>query len=457
MSLARIVFMRCNYMGIKSTLWVILFFFGVFVQAQPTQDGVVVDKIIAKIDDYIILKSDLERSYLDYLSQGKPRSEAAKCQLLESLVVNKMLVARAEIDSVEVLDVEVFSNLEQRMARIIQSVGSEEDIEKAYGKTVGQIREELFDVIKEQMLVQRMQSQLTSDMKVSPAEVRRFFKKIPKDSLPYFSTEVRVAQVVLEPEAGKSQKEKVRQQMLSIREKIVSGASFESMARRYSEDGSAANGGDLGYYKRGELAPAYEASAMTLEVGELSQPIESTFGFHLIELLDRKGNSFRTRHIIIIPKPSNEDYSKTENFMDSLRNKILIDSASFQTIAKEHSDDQFTSSNGGYFSDQQTGSLSVSVEALDPGIFFAIDTMKIGDLSKPMRFQQQDGSYAYRMLFYKDKTRPHLANLNDDYQKISTAALSSKKNKRLNEWFLEAREGVFIEIDPDYDHCGLEQ
>ncbi|MEQ9232074.1 MAG: peptidylprolyl isomerase, partial [Cyclobacteriaceae bacterium] len=390
--------------------------------AQPSQDGIVIDRIIAKVDDYIVLKSELERSYLDYLSQGSPRSEEAKCQILESLVVNKMLVARAEIDSVSVEDFEVNSNLDQQMSLIMQNVGgSREELEKAYGKTMEQVRAELFDIIKEQMLIQRMQSELTSDMEVSPRDVRKFFNKIPKDSLPYFSTEVKVSQIVKKPEPNSGQVEKVRQQMLSMREQILSGTSFASLARRYSEDGSSNTGGDLPFYKRGEVAPEFEASAMTLNEGELSMPIKTQFGFHLIQLIERRGNTFKTRHILMSPKPSAEDFAKAESFLDSLRTQILADSIKFQKAAKEYSDDQYTASNGGYFADAQSGSLSVSIDELSPDIFFAIDTMQVGGISKPFRFQQQDGSYAYRILYYKAKVPPHLANLEDDYQKIAAA------------------------------------
>lgn len=435
-----------------------LILLGFLATAQPSPDGVVVDKIIAKVDDYIVLKSDLERSYLDYLSQGRPRTEQAKCEILQSLIVNKMMVARAEIDSVEVLDVEVNSNLDRRMSTIMQQVGgSREELESAYGKTLEQIRSELFDAIKEQMLIQRMQQELTSGIQVSPAEVKKFFKKIPKDSLPYFSTEVKVAQIVKNPEPSEGQVEKARQQMIDIRSRIMSGsATFASMARRYSEDGSANQGGELPIYRRGEVDPAYEAASMTLEPGVLSEPIRSQFGFHLIEVIWRRGNTFKTKHILVTPKPSAEDFTRTEGFLDSLRTVISADSIEFQAAAKEHSDDQQTSSNGGFFSDAQTGGLRISVEALAPDVFFAIDTMKIGNISKPIRFQQPDGKYAYRILYYDDKVAPHLANLEDDYQKIAAAALNSKQNDKLNTWFLEAKEGIFIEIDPDYDNCNLE-
>jgi len=423
--------------------------------AQESPEGVVIDKIVAKVDDYIVLKSDLERAYLDYLSKGNSRNSQAKCQILENLVVNKMMVAKAEIDSVVVSEQEVISNLDRRMNIIMQNIGSKEEVEQAYGKSLEEIREELFDPIREQLIIQKMQSELTADIEVSPAEVKKFFEQIPRDSLPYFSTEVKVAQIVKKPTPSQSQKERVRQQMLEIRERIQSGASFGSLARKYSEDGSAAKGGELPYYSRGEVAPAFEATAMTLKEGELSQPVESKFGFHLIKLIDRKGNTFKTKHILITPKPSDQDFQDAKEYLDSLKTRIMEDTITFEAAAKEYSDDQATSSNGGFFSDQQTGSLDVSVDNLDPNIFFAIDTMDIGTISRPMRFQQPDGSYAFRILYYKDKTPPHLANLEDDYQKIATAALNGKKNQRLNKWFLEAKDEIYIEVDPEYDDCRL--
>ena len=425
--------------------------------SQSSPDGVVLDKIIAKVDDYIVLKSELERSYLDYLQQGRVRSEQAKCEILESLIVNKMLVARAEIDSVLVQDAEVQNNLQRRIEAIMQSVGgSRKQLEEAYGKTIEQIESELFEAIKEQMLVQRMQEEITVGMEVTPREVKKFFGRIHRDSLPYFSTEVQVAQIVREPKPSATQVRRAREKIMEIKELIEADVStFETQARRYSEDGSANQGGELPIYKRGEVDPAFEAAAMTLEPGVLSEPVESQFGYHLIEVIWRRGNTFKTRHILVTAKPAVEDFLLAEDYLDSLRTQILNDSIEFQAAAKEYSHDQITSSNGGFFSDQQTGSIRVAVEALSPDIFFAIDTMKIGAISKPMRFQKQDGTYAYRILYYKEKIPPHLANLDRDYQKIALAALASKRNEKLNTWFLDAKDGIFIEIDTEYDHCNL--
>lgn len=417
--------------------------------------GVVVDKIIAKVDDHIVLKSDLEMAYLEYLSRGEFRESNAKCQILEQLVVNKMLVAKSEIDSIEVSDVEVQSELSRRMDYMISQIGSQEEIEKYYGKSIEQLEAELFESIKEQLVIRRMQQEITADLKVSPADVKRFFNKIPVDSLPFFSTEVEVAQIVKEPKPGKKQKEEVEKLMHEIRGQILKGTPFAQLAQQYSEDpGSAARGGELPFYKRGDLAPEFEATAMTLEEGELSAPIETQFGFHLIELQQKRGNTFKTRHILISPKPSEKDISNARNFLDSLRTAIINDSIDFQSAAKEYSDDKNTSSNGGFFQDSN-GANRVSVEQLDPTIFFTLDTMTIGTITDPEMFQQPDGSTAFRILYYKSRVAPHQANLKQDYQKIANAALNDKQNRILSRWFEEARDDVYIEVDPEYDHCNL--
>ncbi|MEQ6167969.1 peptidylprolyl isomerase [Ekhidna sp. MALMAid0563] len=440
--------MRLRFIAISAAL---LFTLPSFAQ----NNEVVIDKIIAKVDDYIILKSELERSYLDFLSRGEMRGSNAKCQILQQLVVNKMLMAQSEIDSIFVDDSEVNSNLDRRMSVMAQQFGGEEAIEKAYGKSLEQIRAEIFDNIKEQLTIQRMQSELTSDLKVTPAEVKKFFKNIPQDSLPYFSTEVSIAQIVKEPEPGKTQKDKVRNLMLDIRSQLESGIDFAVLAKKYSQDpGSAANGGQLGFYSRGELAPEYEAAALSMKPGEISMPVETQFGFHLIQLQEKRGNTYKTRHILITPQPNQDDFKKAENFLDSIRTMIQLDSITFQAAAKEHSDDQATSSAGGFFQDE-TGALRIPAEQLDPNIFFTIDTMKIGNITKPIRYQKQDGGYAYRIIYYKNKISPHQANLDIDYQKIANAALARKKNAKISEWFEKARGNVFIEIDPEYDYCNL--
>ncbi len=416
---------------------------------------VVIDKIVAKVDDFIVLKSDLEKAYLEYLSRGEFRGSNARCQILENLVVNKMLVAKSLIDSVEVADEEVQAMLTQKIDYLVSQLGTVEELERYYGKTMEQFEEELFDLEKEKLIIQRMQGEITSDLKVSPAEVKKFYNNIPRDSLPYFSTEVTAAQIVIIPEAGKEQIDRARDQLNDIRSRIQSGESFDALARQYSEDpGSGSKGGQLPFFKRGDLAPEFEATAMTMKPGELSRPVQTDFGLHLIELQERRGNTFRSRHILLIPKPSQKDIEGSRDFLDSLRREILRDSISFEDAAKEYSDDQMTSDNGGFFTDQ-AGSDRVPIDQLDPNIFFTLDTMQVGRVSKPIEFQQPDGTTAFRILYYKAKVPPHQANLRQDYQRIARAALEAKKANILNEWFDSARGDVYIEIDPEYSSCNL--
>lgn len=428
----------------------------IWAQGASAQQNLVADKIIAKVDNNIILKSDLEKAYLQYIANSQARvGSQLRCQILESLVINKLMVAKAEMDSVVVSDEEVTSNLNNRMNVFISRIGSEERIEEFYGKSIEQFKAELRDEVKEQLVVQKMQTTITKDIKVTPSEVKRFFNSIPADSLPYFSTEVSLAQIVKVPSVNKAQKETVRQRLLNIREEIMNGADFEEMARRHSEEpGAASSGGNLGFQNRGSLVPPYEAAALRLKPGEISQPVETEFGFHLIQMIERRGNLYNTRHILLRPVSSTLDIEEARNYLDSLRTQILNDSISFEKAAKEYSSDQETAISGGFFLDA-TGSPRVPVGELDPSLFFTIDTMKVGSITKPLTFRMEDGKEAVRILYYKSRIRPHEANLKDDYQKIAMAAENEKKNRVLNEWFDRAKGDVFIQIDPDYNHCRI--
>lgn len=436
------------------SLGIVLLMFGAPVYAQNAP--IVVDKIIAKVDNNIILKSELEQAYLQYMASGEAIGGSdVKCQMFESLVINKLMVAKAEIDSVVVTDEEVNSNLNNRMNVFISRIGSEEKIEEYYGKSLEQFKNELRDQVKEQLIVQRMQSTITADISVTPAEVKKFFNTIPSDSLPYFSTEISLAQIVKYPEIGKAQKEEISDKLLDLRSQIVGGADFEELARKYSEEPAAStSGGNLGFQNRGDLVPAYEAAALKLKPGELSLPIETEFGFHLIQMIERRGNLYNTRHILMKPASSEADITDAKNYLDSLRTVILNDSITFEKAAKEYSDDKQTAATGGFFIND-TGAPRISVEDLDPVVFFTVDTMEVGSITEPLTFRTQDGKEAVRILYYESKIRPHQASLRDDYQKIARAAENEKKNLILNSWFDKAKDDVFIQIDPEYGNCKI--
>lgn len=442
--------------NVKNVVYSILMVVGMFLpDASSWAQGRTIDKIIVKVDNNIVLQSELEAMYLDYLSDGHSPDPKAKCELLERLVVNKVLLAKAEIDSITVEDKMIESELDQRMNYFATQFGSAKKIEEAYGKSIETLKSELRTQLHDQKLVEKMQKTITEKIKITPNEVKRFYNSIPKDSIPFFPTEVEVGQIVKIGTVGKEQKKETRDQLRKIRERIVAGEDFATLAKTYSDDiGSGNRGGDLGLAKRGTMVPEFEAAALKLKPGELSPIVETEFGFHIIQLIERRGNEYMARHILLRPNYSSVDLGETEKYLDSLRARILKDSISFEKAAKEYSDDKATASNGGIVTDQ-AGNNKIFAENLDPVIYLALDTMEVGNVSKPLVYRTDDGKSAMRILYYKAKTPPHYANLKDDWQKIYNAALGEKRNKAINEWFEKAKNDVFISIDEEHKDCGI--
>ena len=300
-----------------------------------------------------------------------------------------------------------------------------------------------------------MQSRITKDITITPSEIKRFFNRIPADSLPFYSSDVEVAQIVKTAKISSAQKEDVRRRLSELRDRILKGENFNELAVKYSEDPSAQqNGGEMGYVGRGAMVPAFEATAFKIKKGEISQPFESSFGFHIMQLIDRRGNEYNSRHILIFATPSEEDMKRAEKYLDSLRLKIMKDSIKFDEAAKLYSDDKNTKDRGGFFTDAD-GGKKVSIKEIDPIVYFAIDTMKVGNISIPIKYRTDDQKDASRIIYFKTKLAPHQANLTDDWHRIQAAALAEKKDKVLDKWFLKARADVFISIDPLYKGCGI--
>jgi peptidyl-prolyl cis-trans isomerase SurA len=438
-------------------LTIVLFATFAVSNAQITE-SVVIDKILAKVDDQIILKSEMEVAYLQYLSTGQPLQGDAKCRVLESLVINKLLLAKAEIDSVTVSEDLVESNLNQRMQVFVSQFGSEEKLEEFYDKTIDEFKDEFRDQVRDQLIIEKMDGQIASNLEASPKEVRKFFNNIPEDSLPFFSTEVEVGVLVKDITPGKGTKKAILEKLNNIRERILNGTDFRVMAREYSEDyGNKDKGGELGYWRKTDLDPDYVAAAMQLDSGEVSPVVKTQFGYHLIQMVGKRGNEFNSRHILMRPEFSNMDITYTQNELDSIINLIKNDSMSFEQAAKKFSDDPYTKPNGGILVDQSTGSTKIPLEKLDPDMYFTLDTMDSGEISKPILFSKPDGQKALRVFYFKDKTPPHQANLNDDYQKIYQATLEEKRFTQKKEWFQKSKNDVFISIDDDYKYCKILQ
>ncbi|WP_072144783.1 peptidylprolyl isomerase [Hymenobacter sp. AT01-02] len=418
----------------------------------------IVDGIVAKVDNQIVLRSDLENLYAQEQAraEGKPLPPDLRCRILQSLALNKLLLAKAETDSVVVEDSQVKNELDRRMAYFVQQIGSEKKLEEYYNKPIKQLKDELRIQVKDQLVQQKMQDEIAGKVSVTPREVRQFYNRIPKDSLPYYSTEVEVGQIIKIAKTNSKAKQATQAKLNDLRARILAGEDFATLAKQFSQDpGSAVEGGYLGFFKRRELVPEYEAAALRLEPGQLSPVVESQFGFHLIQLIERKGDSFSTRHILLKPETGTADATEAAQELAKLRRRIMADSVTFAKAAKDNSDDKTSGGNGGLIANRTDGSSYLPLDKLDPAIFFTIDTMKVGSITPPLPYRTDDGKDAVRILWLKSNNPPHQANITDDYQKLAAAALEEKKNKALDEWFLKNRGTVYLEVDPEYTGCNL--
>lgn len=436
------------------------------VTAQPEQ-GQVIEGIIAKIDDKILLQSELEKSILEFKQQQQQenkekqfKDEDLKCKVIEQLVVDKLLLAKAEMDSVKVDPNRVDAELDRRIQHLLRAYGGDEElIVENFGKTIDDLKDDIRGRLKDQFIIQKMTGKITEKIDVTPSEVRSFYKNLPRDSVPYFSTEYEVGIITRFPKASADQKKALIEKLKDIRKDLREDKiDFCDAARKYSEDpGTKNNCGDLGYFSRGELVPEYEAAALNLKAGEFSPIVESPFGLHLIQLLDKRGTEFKSRHILL--SLSNEDVSSepTRKKLDSIRSVIMNDSISFSRAATEFSEDKATSANGGFLSDQE-GNTMISADKTDiigPDLYFLISSMKPGEISKPRSFKDDQGKKGLRIVYLKSKKEAHEANLKDDYQRIYKAALAKKKNEAVDEWFEKTQSEVYLSIDDKYKSCQI--
>ncbi|MFD3293009.1 peptidylprolyl isomerase [Aquirufa sp. KTFRIE-69F] len=443
----------------KLTRWVlgwclVLGSLSAFAQEEANKN--VLDRIIVKVDNYFILKSEVENQYQQYITSGQANTPN-RCQILEGLVVNKLMLAKAEIDSVIVEDKRIEAELNSRMEQMEGQYGSAKNIVEAYGKSIATLKEDLRSSLKEQLTGRKMQDKITDDVKITPKEVAAFFNEIPRDSLPYLPAEVEISHIIRIAKPNKNQKEELYAKLLDFRRRVEKGESFEDLAKVHSEDlGSGKRGGDLGFAKRGAMVAPFEAAALRLKPNQMSDVVESEFGFHLIQLLEIRGQEYHARHILLRPDYQKLDLTEPTKFLDSIRVLVQRDSTTFEKAAKEFSEDKTTQDAGGVIMDATNGGNRLAYDGtMDPALFFALDSMKVGTISTPIPFRTDDGRSAVRILFFKAKHPPHFANLKDDYQKLSQITLSRKKNNAIEKWFMKAKDDVFIFIDEEFKDCKI--
>ncbi len=420
----------------------------------------IIDKVIAKVGSEYVLLSDVEKQFAYAKAQQPELDGAYKCTVIENIIASKIMVVQAKLDSIEISDSEVEAQLDFRIDNILGQMGNDEEFfEEYYGQTVTEVKEWMRDDLRNQILSERMQAEIINKVNIRPEEVVDFFESIPKDSLPLLNAEVELAEIIIVPEASDSVKDAAYEKLLNIRSQIVNdSADFAELARVYSDDnGSGAQGGELGWNKRGGFVPEFEAAAFNLEKGELSEIVETQFGYHLIQMNERRGNLINTRHILITPEVSDQDRELAKNFLDSIRTLVLADSLTFSAAVKKYSDkDAESYNNNGRMTNPETGSTFYSTTDTPTEIYFNFlekDNPKVGDISEPLEFTNRKGDVLFRIVQLQSKTNPHVANLEQDYSKLRNFAIESKKNEYFNEWIESKLRTTYMEVDPMFQQC----
>ncbi len=442
----------------KPSRIIFLFLIMALFQLQSTAQDTIIDGIVGIVGGHTILKSDVESQYLQYRAQGNITGSPTrvKCQIFENLLFMKLVFHQAEIDSITVSDSQVENEMDRRMRYFIAQAGSPERLEEYYHKSLLEIKAEMWDVIKEQLMVNLEQEKITEKVVVTPAEVKAFFRKIPKDSIPEINSEVEIGIITREPAIGEAERTEGKELLAGFKERISNGDDFATLAILYSEDpGSAKQGGDLGMFQRGEMRPQFEAAAFQLKPGEVSGIVETEDGFHLIQMIERRGDFINVRHILVQPKVSPIELNNAKLFLDSIADLIEKKEIGFGEAVIKYSDDP-NKNNGGMLINPASGNTKFEIDQVDPKIFFVVDKLQEGEISSPVKWEER-GTRHFRIYFLKSRSIPHVANLEVDYARIQEWTKEKKKLSVIEQWIDKNAKESYIEIMPAYSDCPFER
>lgn len=428
------------------------------VKAQPGT-GETIDGIVGVFADKIILHSEIEFEYQQFLKEYPDRrSDTIRCDILKQKLTEKLLSTKAEIDSLPLTDERIDGELEQRIQYFARQFGGEKGLEEFYGKSISEIKQNYRDKIKTSLLMQEMQQKILKDIKVSPTDIKTYFNAIDKDSLPYYSSEVEVAQIIIEPKVSKEAKDIAYQKISELRNRLINGDNFRTIAKIYSDDkGSAVQGGDLGFFGRGMMVPEFEAAAFKTPQDSISKIVETKFGYHIIQPIKRRGEEVHARHVLIKPQIYKADIEESRVKIDSIINLIRLDTISFVEAAKKFSTEKRTGARGGFLSNPQNGNTKIPIDELPKDIFLIIQNLKPGEMSNAelttIQNAQGEAVKVWRVTFLKSESKPHIANLKDDYQKMQIAAEEDKKQKTLARWIEKNRKQFYVQVADEYKTC----
>ncbi|WP_245729126.1 peptidylprolyl isomerase [Niabella drilacis] len=449
---------RTGLFSIKGMLTALALLLSAAVMAQGRSSKEVVDKIIGVVGDRIILYSDIQNAIKDAARYGEKLPPNANCMIFEQALLSKILALQAERDSIPLTDEEVEAQMDVKVRNLIMQYGSQAEVETLAGKTIYQLKDDQRPLIRENMLAEAMRKKVVSGVHITPTEVKAFFEKVPVDSLPFLESELEVGQISILPSASKDVDEYIYNEMLNYKKQIESGTTtFEALAKRVSEDpGSRERGGsyEINRSDKSTWDPVFLSTAFRLKAGEISQPVKSNrFGYFLIQQVSRRGDNAQIKMILRVPPVTDNELKEAHGRLDSVRAEIESNKISFKDAAYKYSDDENVKNYGPYVLDRD-GSTYVNIDALDRDMVNTIKDMKVGDLSQPVNFTNDQGKKGVRLVYLKSRSEPHRLNLNDDYVKIADMALNQKRNEELDKWLEKKIPTFYILIDKQQaDSC----
>lgn len=419
--------------------------------AQP--QALLIDKVVAVVGREAVLRSEVITKAEQARQNGG--GAALECQVLEDLLYEKLLVEQGKLDSVKVEEGQVNAELDRRIRYFAQQIGGDRKLEEYYGKSIAEIKSDFRQQVHDQLLMQQMQQRVTADVSLTPRDVKRYFERIPEDSIPLIGTEVEYAVILRVPKASEEEDRRVRRRMEEFREAIVKKEKdFCTVAVLYSEDpGSAKECGELGMVPPGVMVPEFDAVAMSLKEGEVSNVFRTQFGWHFMQMIERRGEQYNARHVLMIPKVSPADLMRERDRLDSVRTAVRAGTLDFGEAAMAMSDDEESKGNRGIMVEPSSNSIRWDLKALDQQTFFVLDKLKPGEVSEPQVIINPDGSKAYRLIRLITRTEPHRANLRDDYRLIHQAAEAQKRQEAVESWVRDRIGSTFVRIDPEFQQC----
>jgi peptidyl-prolyl cis-trans isomerase SurA len=429
---------------------IVIFLLSFTIQINHSQE--IIDQVVAIVGENPILYSEIQGQKLQLLQQGMELDAEMDCYLIDEFMIQQLLIHQAEIDSIEVTEDMVKVELNQRIQYFSAQVGGTEALEEFYGKSIEEIKEEFFEQIEDKMKAQKMQQEITGNIIATPKEVQKFFNNIPIDSIPFINSKVKISQLVMAPKINYSQKTSTKNKLQSIKRRILSNEiSFSVAAEFYSDDpGSKSNGGNFGWVSRGDFVPEFDAIAYSIPLNEISEVFESPFGFHILKIEKRRGEQYYGSHILIKNEISESALADLKVKCDSILAEVKNGNISWENAIFQNSTDPIA---GGIIFNQSSGDMYWDMKNIDKSLFIGINKLEIGQYSDPIYYEDEKGNIGYRILKLVDQTKPHLANLNDDYGFIQKYAVNQKQIIEMDKWVTKTAKNTYIKVEEMYRSC----